>query len=96
MDSSDRPAKGADTPLKHCARVMTELNFIDMANYFPRAGFGAASGDDDLADMPTPEFPTKLEELTELMLEFNVLISDHYLDHQVMFREPELFDMSHS
>ncbi len=91
----DRPAKGADTPLKHCARVMTELNFIDMATYFPPASQGS-TGDDDLSDMPTPDFPKKLGELTELMLEFNVLISDHYLDHQVMFREPELFDMSHS
>ncbi len=55
----DRPAKGADTPLKHCARVMTELNFIDMATYFPRAGEGSASaGDDDLSDMPhCPNFP---------------------------------------
>jgi uncharacterized circularly permuted ATP-grasp superfamily protein/uncharacterized alpha-E superfamily protein len=94
----DRPAKGSDTPLKHCARVITELNFIDMATYFPSAGEAgaAASGDDDLSDMPTPEFPEKLGELIELMLDFNVLISDHYLDHQVMFREPELFDLTHS
>jgi uncharacterized circularly permuted ATP-grasp superfamily protein/uncharacterized alpha-E superfamily protein len=92
----DRPAKGADTPLKHCARVITELTFIDMATYFPPAGErGAASRDDDLSDMPTPEFPKKLGELIELMLDFNVLISDHYLDHQVMFREPELFDLAH-
>jgi uncharacterized circularly permuted ATP-grasp superfamily protein/uncharacterized alpha-E superfamily protein len=94
----DQPARGADHPLKHCARVITELSYIDMANYFPRAGAGgmAASGDDDLSDMPTPDFPKKLSELTELMLDFNVLISDHYLDHQVMFREPELFDLTHS
>jgi hypothetical protein len=69
-----------------------------MATYFPSAGEAgaAASGDDDLSDMPTPEFPEKLGELIELMLDFNVLISDHYLDHQVMFREPELFDLTHS
>ena len=94
----DRPAKGSDTPLKHCGRIITELNFIDMANYFPLAGEtgAAAAGDDDLSDMPTPEFPAKLGELTELLLDFNVLISDHYLDHQVMFREPELFDLTHA
>ena len=93
----DRPAKGSDTPLKHCGRVITELNFIDMATYFPPAGeSGSASADDDnLSDMPTPDFPRKLTELTELLLDFNVLISDHYLDHQVMFREPELFDLTH-
>jgi|GEM_PF-384543 len=92
----ERPVKGSDTPLKHCGRVIMELNFIDMATYFPRAenGGGAAAADDDLSDMPTPEFPQKLSELNELLLDFNVLISDHYLDHQVVFREPELFDLS--
>jgi hypothetical protein len=89
----DRPAKGADAPLKHCARVSTELNFIDMATYFPPPGETAAMDEDDLADLPTAEFPAKLKELIDLMLDFNVLISDHYLDHQVMFREPELFDL---
>ncbi|HEV3271553.1 MAG TPA: circularly permuted type 2 ATP-grasp protein [Candidatus Methylacidiphilales bacterium] len=94
----DRPAKGADAPLKHCARVITEVNFIDMATYFPPAGHGGASlaADDDLSDMPTPDFPVKLTGLTDLLLDFNILISDHYLDHQVMFREPELFDLTHS
>jgi uncharacterized circularly permuted ATP-grasp superfamily protein/uncharacterized alpha-E superfamily protein len=94
----DRPVKGSDTPLKHCGRVITELNFIDMAAYFPRAGENgsAAAGDDDLSDMPSPDFPRKLAELTGLLLDFNVLISDHYLDHQVMFREPELFDLTHA
>jgi hypothetical protein len=94
----DRHAKGADTPLKHCGRVITELNFIDMATYFPPAErSGAASTEyDDLSDMPTPDFPKKLTELTDLLLDFNVLISDHYLDHQVMFHEPELFDLTHS
>jgi len=94
----DRPAKGSDTPLKHSSRVITEVNFIDMATYFPPAGGNgsASSGDDDLSDMPTPDFPRKLSELTELLLDFNVLISDHYLDHQVMFREQELFDLTHS
>jgi uncharacterized circularly permuted ATP-grasp superfamily protein/uncharacterized alpha-E superfamily protein len=93
----DRHAKGADTPLKHCGRVITELSYIDMAVYFPPVENGAVtSQDDDLSDMPTPEFPKKLTELTELLLDFNVLISDHYLDHQVMFREPELFDLTHS
>ena len=94
----DRPAKGADTPLKHCSRVITELNFIDMATYFPRTGDDGSrqSGDDDLSDMPTPEFPEKLSELIELLYDFNVLVSDHYLDHQVVFREPELFDLASS
>jgi uncharacterized circularly permuted ATP-grasp superfamily protein/uncharacterized alpha-E superfamily protein len=92
----ERPTKGSDTPLKHCSRVIMELNFIDMATYFPRAEEGtvSASGEDDLSDTPVAEFPQKLTELTELMLDFNVLISDHYLDHQVVFREPELFDLS--
>jgi hypothetical protein len=89
----ERPAKGADAPLKHCTKVITELNFIDMAKYFPPHGEGASMDEDDLADMPTPEFPEKLKELISLLLDFNVLISDHYLDHQVMFREPELFDL---
>ncbi len=89
----ERPIKGSDTPLKHCARVIMELNFIDMATYFPSAAESPnVEGDDDLSDMPTSEFPQKLTELTELLLDFNVLISDHYLDHQVVFREPELFD----
>jgi uncharacterized circularly permuted ATP-grasp superfamily protein/uncharacterized alpha-E superfamily protein len=94
----DRHAKGADTPLKHCSRVITELNFIDMATYFPPVSATGApfSEDDDLSDMPTPDLPKKLTELTELLLDFNVLISDHYLDHQVMFREPELFDLTHA
>jgi uncharacterized circularly permuted ATP-grasp superfamily protein/uncharacterized alpha-E superfamily protein len=93
----DRPVKGSDAPLKHCGLVITELNFIDMATYFPRAGEdgSAASGDYDLSDKPTPDFPRKLTGLIDLLLDFNVLISDHYLDHQVMFREPELFDLTH-
>jgi len=93
----DRPVKGSDAPLKHSSRVITELNFIDMATYFPPASESDPSADgddDDLADKPTPEFPQKLTELTELLLDFNVLISDHYLDHQVVLREPELFDLS--
>ncbi len=89
----ERPGKSADAPLRHCAKVATELNFVDMATYFPPPGEGATMDEDDLADLPTAEFPAKLEELVELLLEFNVLISDHYLDHQVMFREPELFDL---
>jgi uncharacterized circularly permuted ATP-grasp superfamily protein/uncharacterized alpha-E superfamily protein len=92
----DRPGKGADAPLKHCTKVITELNFVDMATYFPPPGESAAMDEDELADMPTPEFPRKLNELIALLLEFNVLISDHYLDHQVMFREPELFELPHS
>ena len=91
-----RPAKGADAPFKHCTKVVTELNFVDMATYFPPPGEDAAMEDDDLADLPTPEVPEKLEELIGLLLDFNVLISDHYLDHQVMFREPELFDVKSS
>jgi len=89
----ERPAKGADAPVKHCARVSTELNFIDMATYFPPPGEAAAMEEDDLSDMPTAAFPEKLAELINLMLHFNELISDHYLDHQSMFREPELFDL---
>jgi len=92
----ERPAKGADTPLKHCGRVIMELNFIDMATYFSRAE-GSESNvtdEDDLSNTPAPEFPQKLTELTELLLDFNVLISDHYLDHQVVLREPELFDLA--
>jgi hypothetical protein len=89
----ERPAKGSDAPIKHCARVSTELNFIDMTTYFPPPGEAAAMDEDDLADQPTPEFPRKLNELISLLLDFNELISDHYLDHQFMFREPELFDL---
>jgi uncharacterized circularly permuted ATP-grasp superfamily protein/uncharacterized alpha-E superfamily protein len=92
----ERPAKGADAPFKHCTKVITELNFVDMATYFPPPGEGAAMDEDDLADLPTAEFPEKLDELIDLLLDFNVLISDHYLDHQVMFREPELFDLKGS
>jgi hypothetical protein len=92
----DRPVKGSDAPLKHSSRVITELNFIDMPTYFPRAGENGSvsSGDDNLSDVPTSEFPRKLTEMIDLLLDFNVLISDHYLDHQVMFREPELFDLT--
>jgi uncharacterized alpha-E superfamily protein len=88
-----RPARGADVPLKHCTKVVAELNYVDMPTYFPphRDGTGDDE-DDDMADLPTAEFTEKLNELIELLLDFNVLISDHYLDHQVMFREPELFD----
>jgi uncharacterized alpha-E superfamily protein len=92
----ERPAKGADAPLKHCSRIVTELNFIDIATYFPPLDENGAYDleDDDLSDMPTPDFAKKLVELKGLLLDFNVLISDHYLDHQVMFREPELFDIA--
>jgi uncharacterized circularly permuted ATP-grasp superfamily protein/uncharacterized alpha-E superfamily protein len=92
----DRPAKGSDTPLKHCSRVITEVNFLDIANYFTRAidSGSTSADDDDLSEMPTAEFPQKLSELIDLLLDFNVLVSDHYLDHQVMFREPELFDLT--
>jgi uncharacterized circularly permuted ATP-grasp superfamily protein/uncharacterized alpha-E superfamily protein len=94
----ENPAKGADTPLKHCRYSIAELNYIDMATYFPPAGQGGSplSGEDDLSEVPTPEFARKIEELIRLVLEFNVLISDHYLDHQVVFREPELFDLTAS
>jgi uncharacterized circularly permuted ATP-grasp superfamily protein/uncharacterized alpha-E superfamily protein len=93
----ERPAKGSDAPLKHCARVINELTFIDVATYFPPAGETGSllpdEEEDDLSDLPTEDFPKKLTEITGLLLDFNVLISDHYLDHQVMFREPELFDL---
>jgi uncharacterized circularly permuted ATP-grasp superfamily protein/uncharacterized alpha-E superfamily protein len=93
---SDSPAKGADTPLKHCERVISELTYIDMPIYFPRRTErpSVLSGDDDLSDVPTPDFPGKLDEVLDLLVEFNVLISDHYLDHQVAIREPELFDLA--
>jgi len=92
----DRPARGADAPLKQCGLLITEMNFIDIASYFPHQGETGAglTDDDDLADMPTPGFPGKLTELIDLLLDFNVLISDHYLDHQVVFREPELFELA--
>jgi len=83
----ENPAKGADTPLKHCQRVILELSDLDMGDYFPRIPGPHSSGDDDLANVPTTGF-SQIEHL----LEFNVLISDHYLDHQVLIREPELFD----
>ena len=91
----EHPSKGADTPLKHCGRVIGELIDIDMANYFPRTN-SQSLADDNLSDVPTLEFPDKLEQLTDLLVEFNVLISDHYLDHQVVIREPELFDLANS
>jgi uncharacterized circularly permuted ATP-grasp superfamily protein/uncharacterized alpha-E superfamily protein len=93
----DRSDRASDTPLKHCAFVISELNFIDMATYFPRTSEDDTGqpGDDDLSDLPTAAFPQKLAALIDLVLDFNVLISDHYLDHQVMFREPELFDLTH-
>ncbi len=93
----ENPAKGADTPLKHCARAITDLNYIDIMTYFPRRSGNESSsplgGDDDLSGVPTAEFSGKLEDLIDLLVEFNVLISDHYLDHQVVIREPELFDL---
>jgi hypothetical protein len=90
----ERPTKGAEAPLRHCERLITELNYIEMSSYFPRFGEGARSGDEGLFSAPVPEFGEKLTEITKLLLEFNVLISDHYLDHQGVIREPELFDMN--
>jgi uncharacterized circularly permuted ATP-grasp superfamily protein/uncharacterized alpha-E superfamily protein len=89
----ERPTKGAEAPLRHCERVIAELNLIDIAAYFPHSGESARGGEDELSDSPTPEFSEKLTELTDLLLDFNVLISDHYLDHQGVIREPELFDL---
>jgi uncharacterized circularly permuted ATP-grasp superfamily protein/uncharacterized alpha-E superfamily protein len=89
----ERPTKGAEAPLRHCERVIAELNLIDIAACFPRTAGTAADGGDELSDSPAPEFSAKLTELTELLLDFNVLISDHYLDHQGVIREPELFDL---
>jgi uncharacterized circularly permuted ATP-grasp superfamily protein/uncharacterized alpha-E superfamily protein len=89
----ERPTKGAEAPLRHCERVITELNFIDMAAYFPRSPEAGRPGDEGLSEAPAPEFSEKLSEITEWLLEFNVLISDHYLDHQGVIREPELFDL---
>ena len=87
----DRPAKGAEAPLRHCERVIAELNLMDLpAYFFPSDPDGDGEG---LSDAPAPEFSRKLTELTDLLLDFNVLISDHYLDHQGVIREPELFDL---
>ena len=68
-----------------------------METYFPRRGDVSGTspvGEDDLSGVPTPEFSGKLDEVIKLLVEFNVLISDHYLDHQVVIREPELFDLT--
>jgi hypothetical protein len=75
--------------------MILELNQIDMPDYFPRTGESDSifSRDDNLSNVPRPEFSAKLEELADLLVEFNLLISDHYLDHQVAIREPELFDL---
>jgi hypothetical protein len=87
----DRPAKGSEAPLRHCERVIAELNLMDLpAYFFPSEPNGDGEG---LSDAPAPEFSRKLTELTDLLLDFNVLISDHYLDHQGVIREPELFDL---
>jgi hypothetical protein len=91
---ADRQPRTADTPLKHCGQVITELNDLDIAAYFPPAkAAGHDEDEDELADTPTIDYPRQLNDLIDLLLDFNVLISDHYLDHQVMFREPELFDL---
>jgi uncharacterized circularly permuted ATP-grasp superfamily protein/uncharacterized alpha-E superfamily protein len=87
----DRPAKGAEAPLRHCERVIAELNLMDLGGFF--FSEDPALGVDGLSNSPAPEFSQKLTELTDLMLDFNVLISDHYLDHQGVIREPELFDL---
>jgi uncharacterized alpha-E superfamily protein len=90
----ERPTKGAEAPLRHCERVITELNYIDMPSYFPRSPEAGRSGDESLSEAPAAEFSEKLSEITKWLLEFNVLISDHYLDHQGVIREPELFDLN--
>jgi uncharacterized circularly permuted ATP-grasp superfamily protein/uncharacterized alpha-E superfamily protein len=89
----ERPTKGAEAPLRHCERVIAELNLLDIAAYFPGRVEAARAGGDGFSDSPAPEFSQKLTELTDLLLDFNVLISDHYLDHQGVIREPELFDL---
>ena len=91
----DSPAKGADTPLKHCGHIIRELTEVDVAAYFPRPAVSTPGlGDEEFAHAPTREFSAKLEELVSLIHEFSGLISDHYLNHQVVIREPELFDLS--
>ena len=84
--------RGADTPLKHYSRVIAELSGIAIDSYFrpPREVEIAEEG---LSDIPRPEFSVKLEEMIDLVHEGNSLISDHYLNHQVTIREPELFDL---
>jgi uncharacterized circularly permuted ATP-grasp superfamily protein/uncharacterized alpha-E superfamily protein len=88
-------AKGTETPLIHCGHAILELNQLDIETYFPRTQRPGSPlpADGELSDVPTPEFHGKLEKLIDLLLEFNVLISDHYLDHQGVIREPELFDL---
>ena len=71
--------------------MIAELNLMDLGGFF--FSEEPALGVDDLSNSPAPEFSQKLTELTDLMLDFNVLISDHYLDHQGVIREPELFDL---
>ena len=91
----DSPSRVADTPLKHCDHIIREINELKMSAYFPPTTKTGAllPGDQDLADVPTRDFSAKLEQLTDLIHEFNGLISDHYLNHQVVIREPELFDL---
>ncbi len=84
--------RGADTPLKHCSRVIAGLNEISIDSYFRRGGAGQEARD-ELSNIPTPDFSAKLEEMIDLLHEGNSLISDHYLNHQVAIREPELFDL---
>ena len=84
--------RGADTPLKHYNLVVAELSGIALDSYF-RASLGGAFASDDLSDIPRPEFSVKLEEMIDLVHEGNSLVSDHYLNHQVTIREPELFDL---
>lgn len=89
----EKPTKGAEAPLRHCERVIAELNRLDIATYFPRMDGKGRSGDNELSNSSLPGFRRKLIEITGLLFDFNVLISDHYLDHQGAIRDPELFDL---
>ena len=92
----ENPTRGSDAPLKHCQRIIVELEEMDIGAYFPRTGAPATpiSGDEDFSSRPTPAFSAKLDGVMSLIYEFNGLISDHYLNHQVVIREPELFDLT--
>jgi hypothetical protein len=88
----DNPVPGADRPLQHCGRVIVALNDIDIATHFPDRLDSPIAGDDDPAGVPTPRFSATLAGVIDSIHEFNGLISDHYLNHQVMISEPELFE----
>jgi hypothetical protein len=84
------PSRGAARPLQHCGGIITALHRIDIAACFPGAG-GVAGSDENFGPVPTPAFSAALAEVIDSIRDFNGLISDHYLNHQVVISEPELF-----